>query len=267
MEYQKFIPEGWNEDENAYTFSELKSALNSQKVLSGRVVECDSNNNLHVDLGNSISGIIPRQEFEFINVDEHGYCNPKICKGKVNSFVSFRVKEIYNDSKIILSRRSVQKDAINWIKEDLKPGTVVNGIVKNIRKFGAFIEIGGGVVGLLHIEDISVSRIKTPEERLKIGQKIPVMIKYVDIDKNKIVLTYKELLGDWDDNVKDYEEKTVVEGIVKEADQYKNGIFIELKPNLVGLAEYKEGLEYGQKVNVYIKKIMKDRKKIKLLII
>ena len=64
-----------------------------------------------------------------------------------------------------------------------------------------------------------------------------------------------------------YAEKTVVEGIVKEADQYKNGIFIELTPNLVGLAEYKEGLEYGQKVNVYIKKIMKDRKKIKLLII
>ena len=62
-------------------------------------------------------------------------------------------------------------------------------------------------------------------------------------------------------------EKTVVEGTVKESDKFKNGIFIELKPNLVGLAEYKEGLEYGQKVQVYIKKIIKDKKKIKLLII
>ncbi len=267
MEYQKFIPEGWNEGENVYTFSDLKSALDSREVLSGKVTQCDFNNNLHVSLGKGIEGIIPRQEFEFINVDEDGFCNPKICKGKVDSYVCFRVKEIDNNSNIILSRKSVQKDAIDWIKEDLKPGMVINGIVKNIRKFGAFIEIGGGVVGLLHIEDISISRIKGPEERLKIGQKIPVMIKYIDIDKNKIVLTYKELLGNWDDNVKEYEEKTVVEGIVKEADQYKNGIFIELKPNLVGLAEYKEGLEYGQKVNVYIKKIMKDRKKIKLLII
>ena len=93
------------------------------------------------------------------------------------------------------------------------------------------------------------------------------MIKSIDKQNNKVVLTYKELLGNWDDNVKDYNEKTVVEGIVKEPDKFKNGIFIELKPNLVGLAEYKEGLEYGQKVNVYIKKIIKDRKKIKLLIV
>ena len=93
------------------------------------------------------------------------------------------------------------------------------------------------------------------------------MIKSLDKDNNKIVLSYKELLGDWDENIKEYSEKTVVEGIVKEADKFKNGIFIELKPNLVGLAEFKEGVEYGQKVNVYIKKIIKERKKIKLLII
>lgn len=54
---------------------------------------------------------------------------------------------------------------------------------------------------------------------------------------------------------------------MKEADQYQNGLFIELKPNLVGLAEYKDGFRYGQKVKVYIKKIIKDKKKIKLLIV
>ena len=93
------------------------------------------------------------------------------------------------------------------------------------------------------------------------------MIKSIDKQNDKIVLTYKELLGNWEQNVEEYNEKTIVEGIVKEADKFKNGIFIELKPNLVGLAEYKDGLEYGQKVNVYIKKIIKDRKKIKLLIV
>ena len=144
---------------------------------------------------------------------------------------------------------------------------VVKGIVKNMRKFGAFVEIGGGVVGLLHIEDISISRIKSPEERFYIGQKINVMIKSIDKENDKIVLSYKELLGNWEENIKEYDEKTIVDGIVKETDKFKNGIFIELKPNLVGLAEYKEGMEYGQKVKVYIKKIIKDRKKIKLLII
>lgn len=155
----------------------------------------------------------------------------------------------------------------NLIQNGIEEGSIVKGTVKNIRKFGAFIEIEQGPVGLLHIEDISVSRIKSPEERFSIGQKIDVMIKSIDKQNNKVVLTYKELLGNWEENVENYSEKTVVEGIVKEPDKFKNGIFIELKPNLVGLAEYKEGLEYGQKVNVYIKKIIKDRKKIKLLIV
>ena len=82
-----------------------------------------------------------------------------------------------------------------------------------------------------------------------------------------LILSYKELLGDWDENAKDFEEKTVVDGVIKETDKHKNGIFVELKPNLVGLAEYKDGYKYGDKVKVYIKKIIKDRKKIKLLIV
>ena len=64
-----------------------------------------------------------------------------------------------------------------------------------------------------------------------------------------------------------FKKKWLWNGTVKEADQYQNGLFIELKPNLVGLAEYKDGFRYGQKVKVYIKKIIKDKKKIKLLIV
>ncbi len=77
----------------------------------------------------------------------------------------------------------------------------------------------------------------------------------------------KNCFGDWDYNVKDFKEKSVVKGIIKETEKYKNGIFVELKPNLVGLAEYKEGYKYGQKVNVFIRKIIKDKKKIKLIIV
>ncbi len=267
MEYQKFIPEGWENTKDELDSSLLKKAYENGNILQGYVEKCDSNFNLHIDLGNDIIGIIPRNELEEINVDNYGFCNPSICKNKVNNFVQFKIKEIYDDKKVILSRKNVQKEALNWVKQDLKPGMIVNGIVKNIRKFGAFIEIGGGIVGLLHIEDISVSRIKSPEERFFIGQKIKVMIKSIEDNSNKIILSYKELLGDWDENIKDYKEKTIVKGIVKETDKFKNGIFIELKPNLVGLAEYKENMKYGQKVNVYIKKIIKERKKIKLLIV
>lgn len=58
-----------------------------------------------------------------------------------------------------------------------------------------------------------------------------------------------------------------VKGIAREKEKHKNGIFIELKPNLIGLADYKEDIKYGENVEVYIKKIMPEKKKIKLVII
>ena len=149
---------------------------------------------------------------------------------------------------------------------EITKGSKVSGFVKNIQPYGAFIHTDNGLEGLLYIEDISVARIKTPFERFKIGQRIDVLIKDVDLKKNKIYFSYKELLGTWEDNVKEFKEKTVVQGIVRETEKNKRGIFIELKPNLVGMAEYKEGMEYGQKVDVYIKKIVEDKKKIKLII-
>lgn len=141
------------------------------------------------------------------------------------------------------------------------------GIVKSMQPYGVFVEIGGGIVGLLHIEDISVARIKSPLERLKIGQKIKVVVKSIDRRQERVILSYKELLGSWEENIKEFEEGSTIVGIAREVEKSKNGIFIELKPNLVGLAEYKDGIEYGQPVNVYIKKIIPEKKKIKLMII
>ena len=163
MEYQKFIPEGWNSTEELYTKESIESAFENGKVMQGLVEECDSNFNLHINLGNGITGIIPRNEIDAVNVDEYGLTKPSICKYKVNTLVQFKVKEIYSDTQILLSRKQVGEEAIKWVINELKPGMIVKGIVRNIRKFGAFVEIGGGVVGLLHIEDISDSRIKTPE--------------------------------------------------------------------------------------------------------
>lgn len=146
--------------------------------------------------------------------------------------------------------------------DELKEGMIVSGNVASIQPYGAFIKTKNGQVGLLHIENISVSRIKNPEERFKIGQKVDVMVK--SIDNDRITFSRKELYGTWEENIQDLKEKTVVKGIAREADKYKNGIFIELKPNLVGLADYEENIEYGQEVQVYVKKIIPDKKKIKL---
>lgn len=154
----------------------------------------------------------------------------------------------------------------NIAEEKMYEGQILNGTVKNIKPYGAFIELENGITGLAYIEDLSVARIKSPEERLKIGQNLPIMIKSIDREKNRVMLTYKELLGTWEENAQKFKEGTFAKGIVRETEKNKNGIFIELTPNLVGMAEYTKDLEYGQEVNVYIKKIVPERKKIKLLI-
>ena len=180
--------------------------------------------------------------------------------------VQFKVKEQRDNEVVILSRKEVQEEALNWVKNDLEKGQKVTGIVKNIKPYGAFIEIGGGIVGLAHIEDLSIARIKSPFERLKIGQKVEVVVKYIDKEKGKVILSYKETLGTWEENAKKFVSGSRTKGIVRETEKNKNGIFIELTPNLVGMAEYEEGLEYGQEVEVYIKKIDNEKKKVKLII-
>ena len=150
---------------------------------------------------------------------------------------------------------------------DLEEGKIVTGTVKSIQPYGAFIEIENEMVGLLHIENISVARIKTPKERFKIGQKINIMIKSIDRKTNRVILSYKEMYGTWEENIEDLDEGMTVRGIAREIEKSKNGIFVELKPNLIGLAEYKENIEYGQSVDVYIKRIIPEKKKVKLIIV
>ncbi len=268
MDYiQKFIPEGWSDVNKEFSLEELNTASINGNIMQAKVKRCDSNYNLYLDLGNDLTGIIPREEVEAINVDETGFPKPNICINKINKFVQFKVKDTSKKDAIILSRKAVGKEAINWMKNELKEGMCVCGIVRNIRPYGAFVEIGGGIVGLVHIEDISVARIKTPYERFKIGQKINIMIKSIDRKSNRVILSYKEMYGTWEENITDFHEGMTVKGIAREVEKSKNGIFIELKPNLIGLAEYKENIEYGQDVEVYIKRIIPEKKKIKLVIV
>ena len=98
---------------------------------------------------------------------------------------------------------------------EIEKGQKVTGIVKNIKPYGAFIELKDGPVGLAYIEDLSVVRIKSPEERFFVGQKIKVMIKSIDKENNRIVLSYKELLGNWEDNIQGFQEKMIVDRYCK----------------------------------------------------
>ena len=267
MNNLKFVPEGWNNETTKLTKENWKNYKDRDETLQGIVSGCDDNYNLYIKFENGLQGKIPREEVEAIKINESGVPKENLCVGKVHKFVQFKIKDIDNENELILSRKQVQNEAIDWIKQDLKEGQKVDGIVKNIKPYGAFVEIGGGIVGLIHIEDLSVARIKTPYERLKIGQKIDIMVKSINRDQGKVILSYKETLGSWKENVQKFKTGIRVKGKIRETEKNKNGIFIELTPNLVGMAEYKEGYQYGQDVEVYIKKIDEKRKKIKLLIV
>ncbi len=150
---------------------------------------------------------------------------------------------------------------------EIKKGQIVNGTVTGIKPYGAFIELDNGDVGLAFIEDLSVVRIKSPEERLTVGQKIQCMVKSINEENGKINLSYKDCLGTWEENVEKFKEGMTVKGIVRDVEKNKNGIFIELTPNLVGMTEYTEKLKYGETVDVCIKKIVPEKKKVKLVIV
>ena len=149
----------------------------------------------------------------------------------------------------------------------IEKGQIVGGTVTGIKPYGAFIKMEDGTDGLIYIEDLSVVRIKSPDERLKVGQKVKCMVKYIDEKTGKINLSYKNCLGTWEENVSNFKEGMTVKGIVRDTEKNKNGVFIELTPNLVGMTEYTEELKYGQTVDVCIKKIVPDKKKVKLTIV
>ena len=133
-----------------------------------------------------------------------------------------------------------------------------------LAEFGAFCDIGCGIAALLPIDCLSVSRIASPADRVQVGQQLLCAIKNRDA-QGRIVLTLRELLGTWSENAACFAAGETVVGIVRSVEDY--GVFIEIAPNLAGLAEADSTLRPGQAVSVYIKNILPDKMKIKLVVV
>ena len=120
-----------------------------------------------------------------------------------------------------------------------RPGSVVSAVVTHLESFGAFLDIGCGIVAMLPIEYISVSRISHPRDRFRPGQKILAAVRSVDREKRRFTMTHKELLGTWMENASWFSPGETVRGVVRSVKPY--GTFIELAPNLSGLADARDG--------------------------
>ena len=131
--------------------------------------------------------------------------------------------------------------------------------------FGAFVDIGCGLVSMIGIEHISISRIPHPSCRFSVGQEIHAAVLETLPEQGRVKLTHRELLGTWAENARDFAPGMTVEGTVRGLKDY--GAFIELTPNLSGLAEPRTDLREGDRVSVFLKAMLPERMKIKLLVI
>ena len=174
------------------------------------------------------------------------------------------IKEFGNKKTAILSRVSIQNDFLNNCLPKITTGDIIDARVTHLESFGVFCDIGCGVNALLPIDNISISRIPHPDARFSVGDDIKVIVKAFD-ETGRVILTHKELLGTWEENAANFNVGETVSGIIRSIENY--GIFVELTPNLSGLAEYTEGVSIGQQASVFIKSIIPEKMKFKLIII
>ncbi len=264
MKFGAYSPEG---DRNgaSYTRGDIERAIQKGEILEGRAVRCDGDLTLTVDLG-CMRGIIPREEAALTQSGEVKNIAIITRVGKNICFkaTAFTVDK-YGNHAALLSRRAAQEEAFDNYISTLKTGQIVSGRITHIEKFGAFVDIGCGYISLLPIDGISVSRITNPADRFKVGDSIKAVVKSVEEGGRKITLSHKELLGTWEENAAEFEIGQTAVGKIRSVESY--GIFVELTPNLAGLAEYRADVKVGQSASVFIKNIIPDRMKIKLVIV
>ena len=265
-----YWPEGTllETEENAYYLQNeetLRCAMRIGQILEGRALLCDYNHNLIVDLG-CCRGVIPREEGA-LGIREQTVRDIAIIS-RVNKPVAFLVTAVeYDESgalRPVLSRRAAQLRCRTEYIERLAPGEIIPARVTHLENFGCFVDIGCGLPSLISIDQISVSRISHPRDRFAVGESIYAVVKEVE-PEGRVQLTHKELLGTWAENGALFLPGETVAGGIRSVEDY--GVFVELTPNLAGLAEPCEGVRPGQHAGVYIKSILPEKMKIKLIIV
>lgn len=204
---------------------------------------------------------------------------PKNLDQYIGQTYDFKILKINLERKnLVISRRELIEEQRNEkrraLLEEVKPGDVRRGVVKNITDYGAFVDLDG-LDGLLHITDMSWGRISHPSEVLKVGEEIDVMIIEIDRERERVSLGLKQCTPNpWDSIEKKYPVGSKVHGKVVNLVQY--GAFVELEQGVEGLVHVTElswtkritkpsdVLKIGQEVDAVILGINKEEQKISL---
>ena len=257
---QTYLPEGTYGAQSH--FEEIYNSVQKDRIFQAVCVKCDEYHNLYVDLG-STYGIIPREQVD-LSIDSirgKDYC----IHSKVGKPVCFQLQFLRADGIPILSRKASQTAAARHFQSNLHIGDVIPAVVQTPADYGVFCDIGCGYSALMRIDRCCISRLASTADLYTPGQSIYAAVLDMDHSTGRIWLTGRELLGTWEENASQFCPGQTVPGIVRSIMPY--GIFIELTPNLSGLAEYRQDLQVGDAVSVHIRAIQPLKHKIKLQVL
>ena len=238
-------------------WEQIENTFKSDGRIKGRVVQ-KVKGGLHVDVG--IPAFLPGSQ---IDIRPHRNLDKFI-----GQEYEFKVLKITRDKgNIVLSRRSVllgERDELRAATlKVLQEGVVMEGVVKNVTDYGAFIDLGG-IDGLLHITDISWGRINHPSEKLSVGQTVPVVVLKYDQEKERVSLGMKQLTPDpWITAHERFPIGGRVKGRVKSVTDY--GAFVELEEGVEGLIHVSE-MSWTKKVR-HPSKIVTEGEQVEAVIL
>ena len=239
---QTFRTEGNYRSADRLSPAELRAAIASREILQSTALAFDTQRQLRFDLG-GVKAVMP-----------FGQCADGAESGSVRDIAV--LTRVGRPTCFVIEGMETG--------DTLQPGDILPCTVTHIEPFGAFCDVGCGISALLPIDCMSVSRISSPADRVSVGQQILCAIKSRDA-QGRFVLSIRELLGTWEENAAGFTVGETVVGIVRSVEEY--GTFVEIAPNLAGLAETCPDLHPGQAVSVYIKNILPGKMKIKLVIV
>ena len=241
---------------------DLRRGMGTDEIFQAMCVKCDEYHNLHLQL-KDIRAIIPREEAA-LGIQE-GRTREIAIMSRVGKWVCFQALGFDSRGTAILSRRAAQAEAKHYFLNTLRPGDVIPAVVLNATPFGVFCDIGCGCAALMRIDRCCISRLSTTAEHFSSGQQIYAAVLAVDDTEGLIHLTGRELLGTWEENAEAFRPGQTVTGFARSIMPY--GVFIELAPNLSGLAEPAVPVAQGDAVSVFIRSIQSEKHKMKLTVL
>lgn len=247
----------------------LEEAMENGEILSG-VINGKVKGGLTVMI-NSIRAFLPGSLVDVRPVKDTSHFENKEIEFKV-------IKLDKRRNNVVVSRRAVLEETLGEerkaLLENLKEGSVVKGIVKNITDYGAFVDLGG-IDGLLHITDLAWRRVKHPSEVLEVGQEVEAKVLKFDQERSRVSLGLKQLGEDpWNGLARRYPQGTRLFGKVTNLTDY--GAFVEIEQGIEGLVHVSEMdwtnknvhpskvVQMGDEVEVMILEIDEDRRRISL---